>query len=117
VALGYPHSHSFAHVGAGLATLTGATGSRQGDAVTILVEVKDRLGAATAMVTCETKAEAFAAISRFGHAGLEIIRVANQIAVPAVRCVRGWKECGSSGPAAGQPCDRKPVVDRLVWVA
>ena len=60
--------------------------------MTILVEAKDRLGAATAMVTCETKAEAFAAISRFNHAGLEIIRVANQIAVPAMRGVRGWKE-------------------------
>jgi len=28
------------------------------------------------MVACETKAEAFAAISEFRHAGLEIIRVA-----------------------------------------
>jgi predicted NAD/FAD-binding protein len=81
MALGYPHSPYFAHVGAGLAALTGATGSRGRDAVTILVEAKDRRGAATAMVTCETKAEAFAAISRFSHAGLEIIRVANQIAV------------------------------------
>ena len=81
MALGYPHSHSFAHVGAGLAALTGGTGSRQGDAVRILVEAKDPLGTATAIVTCETKAEAFAAISRFSHAGLEIIRVANQIAV------------------------------------
>ena len=47
MALGYPHSHTFAHVGAGLATLTDATGPKQGDAVTILVEAKDRLGAAT----------------------------------------------------------------------
>jgi hypothetical protein len=93
VALGSPHSHSFAHVGAGMATLTGPTGSRQGDVVTILVEAKDRLGAATAMFTCETNAVAFPAISRFSHAGLEIIRVANQIAAPAAaRGVRRWKE-------------------------
>jgi hypothetical protein len=50
VVVGYSHSHSLAYVGAGLATLTGTTGSRQGNAVTILVEAKDPLGGATAMV-------------------------------------------------------------------
>ena len=92
MALGYPHSPYFAHVGAGVAALAGGTGSGQGAALTILVEAKDPLGTATVMVTCETKAEAFAAISRFSHAGLEIIRVANEIAAPAVRGVCGWKE-------------------------
>ena len=56
--------------------------------MTILVEAKDRPGAASAMVTCV----AFAAISRFSHTGLEIIRVANQMEAPGVRGIRGWKE-------------------------
>jgi hypothetical protein len=59
-----------------LAALTGATGSGHGGVVTILVEAKDPLGGATAAVTCETKAEAFAVISKFRLAGLDIIRVA-----------------------------------------